>query len=147
MILRRGELLSLFLSLVCLQLCFANECIEAVEEACSQVIEENNDQLLETMEEMVANRSCDNSAPLLDDDIILNISNQFKDIIKDDLEIIRNATKEQFEQLSQKLVHSMLGKKCYFYSQTSTDLIPDILQMCQRNCQFLMSNMRWHQPQ
>ena len=110
MILRRGEFLSLFLSLVCMQLCYANECIEAVEEACSQVIEENNDQLLETMEEMVANRSCDNSAPLLDDDIILNISNQFKDIIKDDLEIIRNTTKEQFEQLSQKLVHSMLGK-------------------------------------
>lgn len=110
MILRRGEFLSLFLSLVCMQLCYANECIEAVEEACSQVIEENNDQLLETMEEMVANRSCDNSAPLFDDDIILNISNQFKDIIKDDLEIIRNTTKEQFEQLSQKLVHSMLGK-------------------------------------
>ena len=110
MILRRGEFLSLFLSLVCMQLCYANECIEAVEEACSQVIEENNDQLLETMEEMVANRSCENSAPLFDDDLILNISNQFKDI-KEGLEItIRNTTKEQFEQLSQKLVHSMLGK-------------------------------------
>ena len=110
---RRGELLSLFLSLVCLQLCYANECIEAVEEACSQVIEENNDQLLETMEEMVANRSCDNSNPLFDDqlkdDLILNISNQFKDI-KEDLEITRNTTKEQFEQLSQKLVRSILGK-------------------------------------
>ena len=54
MILRRGEFLSLFLSFICMQLCHANECIEAVEEACSQVIEENNDQLLETMEEMVA---------------------------------------------------------------------------------------------
>ena len=103
----------LALLLVLLPLCNANECLEAVEEACHDVIVENNDQLLETMEEMVANRSCDVSNPLFDDqlkdDLILNISNQFKDI-KEDLEITRNTTKEQFEQLSQKLVRSILGK-------------------------------------
>ena len=115
MILRRGEFLSLFLSLVCMQLCYANECIEAVEEACSQVIVENNDQLLETMEEMVSNRSCNASSnPLLEsqlnelnNDLILhfsNVSNQIRDM-KEDLGDTRNT----MEQILQKMENSTLG--------------------------------------
>ena len=94
MIRRRDKLLYLALSLVLLPLCNANECLEAVEEACHEVIVENNDQLLETMEEMVANRSCD-------------VSNQFRGI-KDDLE---NTMKQHFEQLYLKLADSMIEGK------------------------------------
>ena len=94
MIRRRNKLLYLALSLVLLPLCTANECLEAVEEACHEVIVENNDQLLETMEEMVANRSCD-------------VSNQFRGI-KDDLE---NTMKQHFEQLYLKLADSMIEGK------------------------------------
>ena len=115
MILRRGEFLSLFLSLVCLQHCYANGCIEAVEEACSQVIVENNDQLLETMEEMVSNRSCNASSnPLLEsqlnelnNDMILhfsNVSNQIRDM-KEDLGDTRNT----MEQILQKMENPTLG--------------------------------------
>ena len=53
-------LLYLALSLVSLPLCSAS-CSEAVQEVCQEVITENNDQLLETMGEMVADRSCDTS--------------------------------------------------------------------------------------
>ena len=49
------------LSLLSLQLCNASECSEAVEEVCQEVITENNDQLLETVAEMVADRPCDTS--------------------------------------------------------------------------------------
>ena len=54
-------LLFLGLSLLSLPLCSASECSEAVEEVCQEVITENNDQLLETVAEMVADRSCDTS--------------------------------------------------------------------------------------
>jgi len=54
-------LLYLALSLLSLPLCSSSNCSEAVQEVCQEVITENNDQLLETMGEMVANRSCDNS--------------------------------------------------------------------------------------
>ena len=94
MIRRRDKLMYLALLLVLLPLCNANECLEAVEEACHEVIVENNDQLLETMEEMVANRSCD-------------VSNQFRGI-KDDLE---NTMKQHFEQLYLKLADSMIEGK------------------------------------
>ena len=115
MILRRGEFLSFLLSLVCLQLCFASECLETVKEVCHEVIVENNDQLLETMEEMVSNRSCNASNPLLEsqlnelnDDLILhfsNVSNQIRDMKED----TRNTMEQQFEQLFQKMANSTLG--------------------------------------
>ena len=54
-------LLYLALSLVSLPLCSAGNCSEAVQEVCQEVITENNDRLLETMGEMVADRSCDTS--------------------------------------------------------------------------------------
>jgi len=54
-------LLYLGLSLLSLPLCSASECSEAVEEVCQEVITENNDQLLETVAEMVADRPCDTS--------------------------------------------------------------------------------------
>ena len=115
MIRRRNKLLYLALSLVLLPLCTANECLEAVEEACHEVIVENNDQLLETMEKMVANRSCDAANPLLDgqlnelnDDLILhfsNVSNQIRGIKED----LGNTIEQHFEQLYQKMANSTLG--------------------------------------
>ena len=112
MILRRGALLSLLLSLAWLQLCYASDCLEAVEEVCHEVIVENNDQLLETMEEMVSNRSCNASNPLvesqlteLNDDLILHFSNvsiQIRDIKE-------NTIDQHFEQLYQKIGNSTLG--------------------------------------
>ena len=91
MILRRNKLLYLALWMVCWQICNASECLEAVQEVCHEVIEENNDHLLETMEEMVSNRSCEAASnPLvesqlneLNDDLILhfsNVSNQIRDM-------------------------------------------------------------------
>ena len=89
MIRRRDKLMYLALLLVLLPLCNANECLEAVEEVCHEVIVENNDQLLETMEEMVANRSC-------------NAANPFS----------QNTLKEHFEQLYQKMANLILGEYC-----------------------------------
>ena len=115
MILRRNKLLYLALWMVWWQICNASECLEAVQEVCHEVIEENNDQLLETMEEMVSNRSCNASNPLLEsqlnelnDDLILhfsNVSNQIRDMKED----TRNTMEQQFEQLFQKMANSTLG--------------------------------------
>ena len=87
MILRHGrdEMKILFV-LASLAFCYANECMDAVQETCQEVIIENNEQLLETMEGMVANRTCDVSNFVLDeqmkDELILRLSDEFKEDLK-----------------------------------------------------------------
>ena len=89
-------LLYLALSLLSWPLCSASECLEAVQGVCHEVIEENNDLLLETVEEMVSNRSCN----------ALNVSNQIRDIE----ETLGNTIEQHFEQLYQKIANSTQGK-------------------------------------
>ena len=61
MMLRCGGKMKLVFMLALLPICIANECMEAVQDTCQQVITENNGQLLQTMEGMVANSTCDAS--------------------------------------------------------------------------------------
>ena len=86
MILHRGGKMKILLMLALLPICYANECMEAVQETCQEVIIENNEQLLETMEGMVANSTCDASNFVFDDDmkndLILRLSDEFKEEIK-----------------------------------------------------------------
>ena len=86
MILHRGGKMKILLMLALLPICYANECMEAVQETCQEVIIENNEQLLETMEGMVANSTCDASTFVFDDqmksDLILRLSDEFKEEIK-----------------------------------------------------------------
>ena len=67
-------------------ICIGNECMEAVQETCQEVIIENNEQLLQTMEGMVANSTCDASNFVFDDqmknDLMLRLSDEFKEEIK-----------------------------------------------------------------
>ena len=85
MILRHGtrDEMKFFFVLASLAFCYANECMDAVQETCQEVIIENNEQLLETMEGMVANRTCDVSNFVLDeqmkDELILRLSDEFKE--------------------------------------------------------------------
>ena len=69
--------------------CISNECMEAVQETCQEVIIENNEQLLQTMESMVANSTCDASNFVFDDqmksDLMLRLSDEFKEEIKNQI--------------------------------------------------------------
>ena len=87
MIVRHGrDEMKFFFVLASLAFCYANECMDAVQETCQEVIIENNEQLLETMEGMVANRTCDVSNFVLDeqmkDELILRLSDEFKEDLK-----------------------------------------------------------------
>ena len=117
MMLRRGKIKILFI-LAILPFYYANECLETVQEVCKDVIDENNDQLLVTVEEMIANGTT-SDAPETSNDFMTEIMSELRTELK---EVIREEFKEIFNATQCSPSDSVVKR----HTDLSSDVVPQM---------------------